>query len=365
MKSKYLNDLSNLLDYYQMDAFEKEDILNDYSEMYDAWIDKGLYEDEVEKKLGHPRSIIKALTEGHKKLERPIPGSEKVIALSPFVATITFLILGFGFDLWHPGWMIFLIIPVTGVVMSMGKTKDEHLTTALSPFAATVIFLLLGFVYDLWHPGWMVFLIIPVLGIWNSRYTMRKIDLLTALSPFIAVVSYTLLGLNGYWQEGWLVFMLIPMLGILNYKDKKVVLLWELLAVLGIAGYLYILYTFNDSWQYAWLALLPFGLYSLYKSDWSIDGNLPHRYKLVLVFSLLSFLAVGFFFSAWTISWLFFLAIPVYAISTEAGEEEKIVALSPFFALTLFMLLGYFFGIWHLAWMAFLLIPITAILKNA
>ena len=202
---------------------------------------KGFNEEETEKKLGHPRSIIRDLTEGHRKVERPLPGSEKVIALSPFFATISFLILGFGFDLWHPGWMVFLLIPVIAIIMSMGKTKEEHLTTALSPFAAVVIFLLLGFIYNLWHPGWMVFLIIPVLAIWNSRYTMRKIDLLTALSPFVAVVSYTILGLNGYWVEGWVVFLIIPMFGIFNYPNKKVMLLWESLLIGGVAVYLYLI----------------------------------------------------------------------------------------------------------------------------
>jgi hypothetical protein len=365
MKSKYLEDLSKLLDDYQMDQFEKQDIINDYAEMYDAWIDKGFNEEEAEKKLGHPRSIIRDLTEGHKKVERPLPGSEKVIALSPFIATISFLILGFGFDLWHPGWMVFLLIPVTAIIMSMGKTKEEHLSTALSPFFATVIFLLLGFLYDLWHPAWMVFLIIPVLGIWNSRYTMRKIDLLTALSPFIAVVAFIILGLNGYWIEGWVVFLIIPMFGIFNYPNKKVMMFWELLLIGGVAGYLFLGLVLDISWEYAWLTFIPFAIFSLYKSDWEIDGEVPRRYLTVIVFSIIAFLATGYFLNVWAVSWLFFLAIPVYAIISEVGEKEKLVALSPFIALSLFMLIGYFFNLWHLSWMAFLIIPMTAIVKNA
>lgn len=364
MKSKYLKDLSNLLNDYQMDDFDKQDIVNDYSEMYDAWTDKGFNEDEVEKKLGHPRSIIRDLTEGYKKVERPLPGSEKVIALSPFIATISFLILGFGFDLWHPGWMVFLIIPVTAIIMSMGKTKEEHLTTALSPFVATVIFLLLGFLYDLWHPGWLIFIIIPVFGIWNSRYTMRKIDLLTALSPFVAVIAYTILGLNGYWVEGWVVFLIIPMFGILNYPNKKVVLLWEFLLLGGVAGYLLAGFYLESSWQYAWVAFIPFVIFSLYKSDWETSGEMATRYKIVVIISLVLFLAVGFLFNIWELSWLFFLAIPVYAISTEVENKQKIVALSPFVAVVIFMLVGYFFNLWHLSWMAFLIIPMTAIVKN-
>ena len=143
MKSKYLEDLLSLLNDYNMDDSERNDIINDYSDMYDGWTNKGFVDEEVEKKLGHPRSIIKDLTEGFRKVERPLPGSEKMIALSPFITTIIFLILGFGFNLWHPGWLVFLLIPVTAIIMSMGKTKEDHMSTALSPFVAVTIFLIL------------------------------------------------------------------------------------------------------------------------------------------------------------------------------------------------------------------------------
>ncbi len=365
MKSKYLEDLSKLLDDYKMDKSEKADIVNDYSDMYDSWIDKGFFEEEVEKKLGHPRSIIRDLTEGYGKVVRPLPGSEKIIALSPFFTTIIFLILGFGFDLWHPGWLVFLIIPVTAIVMSMGKTKEEHMSTALSPFFATTTFLLLGFQFDLWHPAWLIFLIIPVLGIWNSRYSMRKIDLFTALSPFISGLAYIILGLYGYWVEGWVVFMLIPMLGILNYPNKKTMLFWELLAVLGIVGYLYIGLSFEDTWQYAWLAFVPFIAFSAYKNDWSDSGEIPTNYKKVIALSLVAFLLFGYFLSAWEVAWLFFLAIPVYAIWTEVDGKAKAVSLSPFIAVAIFMLVGHYFDLWHLSWIIFVIIPMTAIVKNA
>lgn len=35
-----------------------------------------------------------------------------LISMVPVLITILYLILGFGFSLWHPGWMIFLLIPV-------------------------------------------------------------------------------------------------------------------------------------------------------------------------------------------------------------------------------------------------------------
>ena len=354
MKNKYLDDLKLLLDNYQMDMNEKTDIINDYSEMYDSWNSKGLTEDEVEKKLGHPRSII-----------RPLPGSEKVIALSPFITTIIFLILGFGFDLWHPGWLIFTLIPVMAIIMSMGKTKEEHLTTALSPFVATIVFLILGFQYDLWHPSWLIFIIIPVLGIWNSRYEMKKLELLTSLSPFISGLAFIILGIYGYWVEGWVVFMLIPMLGILHYPNKKTVLFWEFLAIGGILGYLYIGLTYDDTWQYAWLTFTPFILMALIKSDWEVNGNIPLPYKVTIALSVTAFLLFGFLTKDWEVAWLFFLAIPVYAIITETSSKERTVALSPFVAVIIFMLSGFYFDVWHLSWIIFIIIPMTAIIKNS
>lgn len=365
MKNNYLEDLRKLLDDYKMDDIEKVDIITDYSDMYDSWNEKGLTDDEVEKKLGHPRSIIRELTEGYKKVESPLPGSEKAIALSPFVTTIAYLVLGFGFDLWHPGWLIFLLIPVTAIIMSMGKTKEDHLTTALSPFIATTIYLVLGFGYDLWHPAWIIFLIIPVLGIWNSRYEMRKIDLLTALSPFISVLAYMALGYYGYWVEGVVVFMLIPMLGILNHPNKKAVFLWEILAIVGIAGFLYIGTSYENAWQYSWLAFIPFVVMSIFMNDWSDTENMSKPYILISAGSLLAFLLFGLLVGDWAVAWLFFLAIPVYAISTETNNKEKAVALSPFVALVIFMLVGYYFNLWHLSWIIFTIIPMTAIIKNA
>ena len=48
MKTNYLNELKSYLDLYQMDVTEKQDILDDYSEMYESWESQGFSEEEVE-----------------------------------------------------------------------------------------------------------------------------------------------------------------------------------------------------------------------------------------------------------------------------------------------------------------------------
>ena len=366
MKSNYLDELKLLLDNYKLEQSEKDEIVADYAEMYDGYSGKGMDEDEIVKKFGSPKSIIRELAEGYRKVEKPLPGGERLIALTPFLALIAFFVLGFGFDLWHPGWLVFLIIPVTAIVVEMGKTRDEHLTTALSPFFATILFLYLGFYHDLWHPGWLVFLIIPMLGVWNSRRTLTGLDLTVSLSPFVALIAYLVLGFQGYWTEGWVVFLIIPMLGILNEKNKLMMLLWELLFIGGIVGYLYVGYAYPDMWAYGLFAFTPLVILGIITGNIEVTlADAPKDYRFVIIASVAIFLLLGFIFNLWAVAWLVFLSIPVFAIWKEAGEDSKLVATSPFIAITIFFILGYFFGLWAWSWMAFLLIPMVAIIKNA
>ncbi|MCK5387748.1 MAG: DUF1700 domain-containing protein [Candidatus Izimaplasma sp.] len=365
MKNDYLKELRDLLDNYKMEQTERDEIISDYDEMYEGYNGRGMVDDDIVKKLGSPRSIIRDLTEGFRKVEKPLPGGEKVIALTPFISLIAFFILGFGFDLWHPGWLVFLIIPVTAIVVEMGKTRDEHLTTALSPFFASLLFLYLGFYHNLWHPGWIVFIIIPMLGVWNSRRTLTLLDLIVSLSPFIAVIAYVYLGLKGYWIEGWVVFLIIPMLGLFNEKVVWKFLLWELLFIGGIAGYLYVGYIYPDMWAYGLFAFIPVLVLGVITGNVQIGfGDVPKNYKIVILVSTAVFLLIGFIFNGWGIAWLAFLAIPVYAINTEAPKKDRMVASTPFVALVIFFILGFFFDLWAYSWMAFLIIPMVAIIKN-
>ena len=80
-------------------------------------------------------------------------------ALYPLFITALFLILGALFGLWHPGWMLFLTIPL--YYMKPKSAMDRW----LNPVMIVLIYLVLGFFFNLWHPGWMIFLAIPVAAI--------------------------------------------------------------------------------------------------------------------------------------------------------------------------------------------------------
>jgi len=92
MKTEYLISLRSLLDGYQMEETEKDDIINDYNDMYENYLDYGMSDDDVEKKLGKPKSIIGSLVEGYRRVPTKQSKSGKLIALMPFISLILFFV---------------------------------------------------------------------------------------------------------------------------------------------------------------------------------------------------------------------------------------------------------------------------------
>ena len=78
----------------------------------------------------------------------------------PIWVTAAYLILGFVFHMWHPGWIIFLTIPL----FYLPDSQRTPVRLLGNPVMVTIIYLLLGTVCNLWHPGWLIFLLIPLLS---------------------------------------------------------------------------------------------------------------------------------------------------------------------------------------------------------
>jgi transcriptional regulator with XRE-family HTH domain len=53
------------------------------------------------------------------------PFANKVSSIVSILATITFLILGFFYGLWHPGWIVFLLVPLSRAII-VAFEKDEE-----------------------------------------------------------------------------------------------------------------------------------------------------------------------------------------------------------------------------------------------
>ena len=260
--------------------------------------------------------------------------------------------------------MVFLLIPITAIVVDSFSKKKGFTLTALSPFISATIFIIVGYYYDIWHPTWLIFLIIPMLGIIETR--MNAVTLLTSLSPFISLISFVLIVYyNGDTTYSWLVFLSIIFFGLLNEENtkKKYVSLFTLF--ISIVLYVILMMQFES-----WLALLSFlifiitGIFTGY-----VKFDIPAEDRLftivVVVIAIVGFLGLGIFLDLWAVSWLSFFIIPMAFIVKYNKRKPLLTPLSPFISVAILVLLGYFFDLWHISWTALLLIPIIAILENA
>lgn len=91
--------------------------------------------------------------------------AKKISALMPLLSVVAFLVLGFCFNLWHPGWIVFLCIPFVEIIIGLFNKKGKSLWVSLSAVFSVIVYLLLGFILNAWHPGWLVFFIVPIVGI--------------------------------------------------------------------------------------------------------------------------------------------------------------------------------------------------------
>ena len=92
----------------------------------------------------------------------------KIVAITPILCTIIYLLLGFLKGVWHPTWLIFLLIPVVPLVLKIFSGRRSALIGFLE-LLVIIAYLILGFIYDCWHPGWIIFLLMPIIGILFGR----------------------------------------------------------------------------------------------------------------------------------------------------------------------------------------------------
>lgn len=88
-----------------------------------------------------------------------IRGKEAELPLG-IIAIVVYILIGIFFDLWHPGWLIFFMVPIISTLIHAVRQHNPDLFAY--PMLALLVFLYAGFMYSLWHPAWAVFLTIPV-----------------------------------------------------------------------------------------------------------------------------------------------------------------------------------------------------------
>ncbi|HHU28709.1 TPA: hypothetical protein GXZ54_06070 [bacterium] len=138
----------------------------------------------------------------------------RIIAATPLISIFIFLLIGyFGGEWglkspWLLGCCAFLLIPINSTLLTKNwKRRLKHVIFLLS----LLVFLILGIQFNLWHPGWVVFLSVFLYDI----FARRKIDL-SVLSTVTIIVLYLVIGfVSGEWNRAWIIILLIPIINIL------------------------------------------------------------------------------------------------------------------------------------------------------
>lgn len=345
MKDRYLYSLRKVLEENRAFARDIEDIISDYDQLYEDALASGKTDDEVWHILGDPKEVVQELIESMQlKKEKNI--KTKIVATMPFISLIIFFLLGFVEGLWHPGWLVFLLIPISAILFE-SKLKDG--IVGVTPFVSVIIYLILGWGYGLWHPGWLVFFSIPVVAI-IVNVDIR--DIPVALSPFVATIIFIVLGTYyQLWNLGWLVFLIIPMLGTLKHQNKVQLVLIELSYILAIIFYLYMGYTYS-AWYYGAIGfILPLTLsivFGVIKIAINLRNDKKARILLsIILATIILFFVLGFTVNGWVWAWQVLLVIPMAGIIIY--DKVRLTALMPFISVILFFSIGYFFTLFHLS----------------
>lgn len=95
----------------------------------------------------------------------------------PILIVVLYVLLGFSMHLWHPMWMLFLLIPVYYhfALAAKAKTKKGFLLGMPVIEVAVILFLILGFAVSAWKYAWILF-ILAVFYYWAVGTYVKKED---------------------------------------------------------------------------------------------------------------------------------------------------------------------------------------------
>ncbi|MCM1048580.1 MAG: helix-turn-helix transcriptional regulator [Clostridiales bacterium] len=77
-----------------------------------------------------------------------------------WIIIILYFVIGIFWSAWHPGWLLFLLIPIWDSIVEV--IYHKNLRCFAYPVFAALVFLCLGIFGSMWNPGWVFFLTIPL-----------------------------------------------------------------------------------------------------------------------------------------------------------------------------------------------------------
>ena len=144
-------DTDNLMALAELYGMSLDALLNTANDQYD--LDGGETEPaEAEKKAKKEKTELQK--KAIKMFKFPFP----------LFVVLIFLAFGFAANLWHPAWLVFLLIPIyyhlAGALCV--TNKKARLLAMPVPEVALLVYMCFGILANLWSPTWIVFLVIPL-----------------------------------------------------------------------------------------------------------------------------------------------------------------------------------------------------------
>lgn len=138
------------------------DTLIELSNLYSVSLDV-LVGNKTEDETPSPEKEKKTKTEPIEKGDALYPGISSKLLKFPFPLIIIalYILCGFAFSLWHPMWLLFLLIPAYyHFAIGMRAKTKKGLLFAIPVFeAALILFLILGLTIHIWSIAWILFVV--------------------------------------------------------------------------------------------------------------------------------------------------------------------------------------------------------------
>ncbi len=81
----------------------------------------------------------------------------------------TYIYLGWTFGWWHPAWIILLLIPIGLVGYSQWADKERFSLIEYMPFVSVILFVIIGEMFNGYAYSWLIFLLIPMVGVLSDK----------------------------------------------------------------------------------------------------------------------------------------------------------------------------------------------------
>jgi len=89
------------------------------------------------------------------------------VGLTALLAAAVYLLLGFTVGGWHIYWVVFLAIPIMSIIVDIieGHKPISARIPGIVALSCIIAYILTGFLAGIWHPTWLIFFAVPISGV--------------------------------------------------------------------------------------------------------------------------------------------------------------------------------------------------------